>query len=119
MVLLVTTAGGVLGGLVGLVMAVPITVIAARAFDHLRQVTEVDVSGIDFRRTGRRPRRLTSDVRLATSDRRESRWRPRASPSGGCDEPRVADELVQLHVGRRRGTVVDADQHDGADPQRR
>jgi predicted PurR-regulated permease PerM len=41
-VLLVTTLGGVLGGLVGLMMAVPITVIAARSIKYLRATVEVD-----------------------------------------------------------------------------
>ena len=46
MVLLVTALGGIIGGLVGLVMAVPITVIASRAVDHARRVTNVDAQAI-------------------------------------------------------------------------
>jgi predicted PurR-regulated permease PerM len=41
-VLLVTTAGGVLGGLLGLMMAVPITLIAVRAVRYFRAAFEVD-----------------------------------------------------------------------------
>jgi putative heme transporter len=41
-VLLVTTAGGVLGGLLGLMMAVPITLIAVRAVKYFRAAFESD-----------------------------------------------------------------------------
>ena len=41
-VLLVTTMGGVLGGLVGLMMAVPMTLIAVRAVKYLRAAFAVD-----------------------------------------------------------------------------
>jgi predicted PurR-regulated permease PerM len=41
-VLLVTTIGGVLGGLVGLMMAVPMTVIGVRAVRYFRAAFEVD-----------------------------------------------------------------------------
>ena len=41
-VLLVTTIGGIVGGLVGLVMAVPLTVIAAKALPRLGRVVRVD-----------------------------------------------------------------------------
>jgi predicted PurR-regulated permease PerM len=41
-VLLVTTIGGVLGGLVGLMMAVPMTVIGVRAVRYVRAAFEVD-----------------------------------------------------------------------------
>jgi len=41
-VLLVTTAGGVLGGLLGLMMAVPITLIAVRAVTYFRAAFELD-----------------------------------------------------------------------------
>ena len=41
-VLLVTTVGGVLGGLVGLMMAVPMTVIGVRAVRYFRAAFEVD-----------------------------------------------------------------------------
>lgn len=40
-VLLVTTLGGILGGLVGLVMAVPLTVIAAKAIPRLARIIDV------------------------------------------------------------------------------
>jgi len=39
-VLLLTTAGGVLGGLLGLMMAVPITLIAVRAVKYFRAALE-------------------------------------------------------------------------------
>jgi predicted PurR-regulated permease PerM len=45
-VLLVTTAGGIVGGLVGLVMAVPITVITVKAIGHLREVVDVDADAL-------------------------------------------------------------------------
>jgi predicted PurR-regulated permease PerM len=41
-VLLVTTAGGVLGGLLGLMMAVPITLIAVRAVKYFRAAFDSD-----------------------------------------------------------------------------
>lgn len=41
-VLLLTTAGGVLGGLLGLMMAVPITLIAVRAVTYFRAAFESD-----------------------------------------------------------------------------
>ena len=44
--LLVTTVAGILGGLVGLMMAVPITVIAARAIKYLRATVEVDTDAL-------------------------------------------------------------------------
>ena len=40
-VLLVTTLGGIVGGLVGLVMAVPLTVIAAKALPRLARIVDV------------------------------------------------------------------------------
>jgi predicted PurR-regulated permease PerM len=45
-VLLVTTIGGILGGLVGLMMAVPITVIAVRGIKYLRASVEVDTDAL-------------------------------------------------------------------------
>ena len=45
-VLLVTTMGGVLGGLVGLMMAVPITVIAVRAVGYFRAAFEIDTDAV-------------------------------------------------------------------------
>jgi putative heme transporter len=45
-VLLVTTIGGILGGLVGLMMAVPITVIAARGVKYLRASVDVDTDAL-------------------------------------------------------------------------
>jgi predicted PurR-regulated permease PerM len=41
-VLLVTTVGGVLGGLIGLMLAVPMTVIGVRAVRYVRAAFEVD-----------------------------------------------------------------------------
>jgi putative heme transporter len=41
-VLLVTTIGGIVGGLAGLVMAVPLTVIAGKAIPRLRRVVAID-----------------------------------------------------------------------------
>jgi predicted PurR-regulated permease PerM len=41
-VLLLTTTGGVLGGLLGLMMAVPITLIAIRAVGYVRSALEMD-----------------------------------------------------------------------------
>lgn len=41
-VLLVTTIGGIVGGLAGLVMAVPLTVIAAKAVPRLRRIVVID-----------------------------------------------------------------------------
>jgi predicted PurR-regulated permease PerM len=45
-VLLVTTVGGILGGLVGLMMAVPVTVIAVRAVRYFRAAFEVDTDAV-------------------------------------------------------------------------
>ena len=45
-VLLVTTIGGILGGLVGLILAVPMTVIGVRAVGALRDVVWVDTGAI-------------------------------------------------------------------------
>jgi predicted PurR-regulated permease PerM len=42
-VLLVTTVGGVLGGLIGLMLAVPMTVIGVRAVRYVRAALEDDV----------------------------------------------------------------------------
>ena len=54
-VLLVTTAGGILGGLVGLMMAVPMTVIAVRAVRYFRvALGPRRLVGDGRRRAGRR-----------------------------------------------------------------
>jgi putative heme transporter len=45
-VLIVTTVGGVLGGLVGLMMAVPVTVIAVRAVRYFRAAFEIDADDV-------------------------------------------------------------------------
>jgi predicted PurR-regulated permease PerM len=45
-VLLVTTAGGIIGGLVGLVLAVPLAVIAVRAVGYLREVVDLDTAAL-------------------------------------------------------------------------
>jgi predicted PurR-regulated permease PerM len=45
-VLLVTTAGGIIGGLVGLVLAVPLAVIAVRAVGYLREVGDLDTAAL-------------------------------------------------------------------------
>jgi predicted PurR-regulated permease PerM len=43
-VLLVTTLGGIVGGLVGLVMAVPLTVIAGKAIPRLGRIVDIDAN---------------------------------------------------------------------------
>jgi predicted PurR-regulated permease PerM len=58
-VLLVTTVGGVVGGLVGLVLAVPLTIIALRAVRHLPNLLGVRVE--EVRRTLRRSADLSAD----------------------------------------------------------
>jgi predicted PurR-regulated permease PerM len=58
-VLLVTTVGGVVGGLVGLVLAVPLTIIALRAVRHLPNLLGVRVE--EVRRTLRRTADLSAD----------------------------------------------------------
>jgi predicted PurR-regulated permease PerM len=45
-VLLLTTAGGVVGGLLGLMMAVPITLIAVRAVTYIRAAFESEEDGL-------------------------------------------------------------------------
>jgi predicted PurR-regulated permease PerM len=45
-VLVVTTLGGVLGGLVGLMMAVPMTVIAVRLARYLHAAFDVDAATV-------------------------------------------------------------------------
>ncbi len=51
-VLLVTTVGGIVGGLVGLVMAVPLTVIAAKAIPRLGRVVDIDPDRLRHTVTG-------------------------------------------------------------------
>jgi predicted PurR-regulated permease PerM len=46
LVLIITTIGGVLGGLVGLMMAVPITVIAVRLIGYFRAAFDVDADAL-------------------------------------------------------------------------
>jgi predicted PurR-regulated permease PerM len=45
-VLLVTTLGGILGGLVGLMMVVPLAVITARGIKYLRTSVQVDTNAL-------------------------------------------------------------------------
>jgi predicted PurR-regulated permease PerM len=63
-VLLVTTAGGIVGGLVGLIMAVPLTVIAVKAVGHVRNVVDVDTGAIreTLRRTVDPPETATGST---------------------------------------------------------